>query len=180
MVLKMPYTPTPDDVRCTKCQEWYHKALRACPMCDTPNPRPVGPPVAHEPSISYQALTPPQSPWTRFWRWAELNPQQAGWAVLGPLAAFVVVFAMIHPTDDKDKREFHQTVAALVTTDKIHVRPYDPSLNASIRVVVPLYTSEREAQEIALSLQKFAHRSGVSIFFHIETEAGQRLATVGP
>lgn len=41
----MSYRPGPDDVRCGNpaCGEWYHKALRSCPMCDAP--RPVAPPV---------------------------------------------------------------------------------------------------------------------------------------
>lgn len=32
----MSYQPSPNDVRCTQCREWYHKALTACPMCDAP------------------------------------------------------------------------------------------------------------------------------------------------
>jgi hypothetical protein len=33
----MGYQPTQDDLRCPNCREWFHKALKACPMCDTPN-----------------------------------------------------------------------------------------------------------------------------------------------
>jgi ribosomal protein L37E len=32
----MSYRPGPDDVKCASCGEWYHKALKSCPMCDTP------------------------------------------------------------------------------------------------------------------------------------------------
>lgn len=31
----MSYQPGPDDVRCAACGEWFHKALKACPMCDS-------------------------------------------------------------------------------------------------------------------------------------------------
>lgn len=32
----MSYRPCPDDIRCAGCGEWFHKALKSCPMCDAP------------------------------------------------------------------------------------------------------------------------------------------------
>jgi hypothetical protein len=39
----MSYQPGPDDVRCAACREWFHKALKACPMCDAPQTPPTYP-----------------------------------------------------------------------------------------------------------------------------------------
>ncbi len=62
----MSYIPTPDDVRCAACGEWFHKALRACPMCDAPNvPRtpPVVPPVRpQQPPQAQYTQMPTQAP----------------------------------------------------------------------------------------------------------------------
>lgn len=90
----MSYTPSPDDIRCANCREWYHKALRACPMCDAPNV-----PQASYPRRAAPGTPPPpiQSPALvhqkpEFQRWAEANPKT--FFIL--LAAFVaVVFSVI-------------------------------------------------------------------------------------
>lgn len=58
----MSYIPTPDDVRCAACGEWFHKALRACPMCDAPNVPKVAPRASAVPSSAYTAPKPPQAP----------------------------------------------------------------------------------------------------------------------
>lgn len=60
----MSYRPGPDDVRCGNgaCGEWYHKALRSCPMCDAPNtPRstPATPPAYVAPPAPMPQQPPP-------------------------------------------------------------------------------------------------------------------------
>lgn len=61
----MPYTPTPEDIRCANCREWYHKTLRACPMCDAPNVPHAGPArapqqQAHPPKQAHQSTQRPK------------------------------------------------------------------------------------------------------------------------
>lgn len=55
----MSYQPTPDDVRCAACGEWFHKALKACPMCDVPYAPPVMPASPAYPRKAAPGTPPP-------------------------------------------------------------------------------------------------------------------------
>lgn len=151
----MSYQPGPNDTQCTRCREWYHRALKACPMCDAPR----------------SAVR------------TKVDPTTQGRVVIAGLIAGALItvgtlFAILGQDTSAQERDAHEVTARWFTSESTYVLPYNPELKIFV-IVVPATTSGQVARELALSARQMLKRSGSNAMARVQTPAGQILATTG-